>query len=142
SGFSPLLSFAAGGLAEAWTGGSYPLNDGELQAFPFGYDEIGPFYDEVARRIGISGEVDDLARFFPVHDGLLEPLDLDDHSAALLRAYARRKSHLNSRLRCFVGRSRSAALSRDLNGRKKCDYSGRCLWGCPSNSLYTPSVTL
>src|SRR5262245_15085028 len=30
-GFAPLLSFAQGGLAQAWTGGVYPFNDAELQ---------------------------------------------------------------------------------------------------------------
>jgi choline dehydrogenase-like flavoprotein len=30
SGFEPAISFATGGLAEAWTGGSYPLNDAVL----------------------------------------------------------------------------------------------------------------
>ena len=29
-GFAPLISFAQGGLAQAWTGGSYPFTDGEL----------------------------------------------------------------------------------------------------------------
>src|SRR5262245_45933408 len=36
-GLHPLLSFAAGGLAEAWTAGCYPLNNAELSAFPFDY---------------------------------------------------------------------------------------------------------
>jgi len=142
TGFSPLTSFAAGGLAEAWTGGSYPLTDAELRAFPFGFNDIEPFYSEVATRIGISGAVDDMARFFPVHANLLPPLDLDEHSKLLLGAYARKKAWLNRELRCYIGRSRSAVLSADWNGRKRCSYSGRCLWGCPSDSLYTPSVTL
>src|SRR5690349_49007 len=30
-GLAPLVSFAAGGLAQSWTGGSYPLNDDELR---------------------------------------------------------------------------------------------------------------
>ena len=141
-GFAPLTSFAAGGLAEAWTGGSYPLTDAELRAFPFAYRDIEPYYAEVTRRIGISGAVDDMARFFPVHADMLPPLDLDEHSKVLLAAYARRKESLNRELRCYIGRSRSAVLSVDWNGRKRCSYSGRCLWGCPSDSLYTPSVTL
>src|SRR5687767_4679406 len=66
SGFAPLFSFAAGGLAEAWTGGSYPFRDEDLGAFPFSYREIGPCYQEVAERIGIGGADDDLARFFPL----------------------------------------------------------------------------
>ncbi len=141
-GFSPLVSFAAGGLAEAWTGGSYPFHDEELRLFPFGYKELGPYYGKVARRIGITGVEDDMARFFPLHDGLMEPLDLDDHSAVLLSAYAARRDSLNRDLGCYLGRARLAALSRDFGERKRCDYTGRCLWGCPRGSIYTPSMTL
>lgn len=141
-GFAPLVSFAAGGLAEAWTGGCYPFREEELADFPFGYRELGPYYGETARRIGVTGASDDLAAFFPVHDGLQEPLRLDEHSERLLGAYTQRREKLNGDLSCFIGRSRSAVLSRELNGRKACDYSGRCLWGCPSQSLYTPLVTL
>jgi len=141
-GFSPLFSFAAGGLAEAWTGGCYPFHDGDLEGFPFDYGRLGPCYSEVARRIGISGAEDDLARFFPVHEGLMDPLELDEHSGVFLQNYARHRRELNEKLRFYIGRARLATLSRNWNGRPKCDYSGRCLWGCPAGSLYTPSLTL
>jgi choline dehydrogenase-like flavoprotein len=141
-GFAPLLSFARGGLAETWTGGVYPLNAAELKEFPFDFEEIAPCYDEVARRIGVSGAVDDLARFYPVHDHLLEPLRLDNHSRLLLEAYEKKKRYLNEELKCFFGRSRVAALSRDVNERKGCSYTGRCLWGCPTGAFYTPSLTV
>jgi len=141
-GFSPLLSFAAGGLAEAWTGGCYPFHPREMGAFPFEFRELEPCYATVARRIGISGVADDLVPFFPHHDGLLEPLDLDEHSAMLLAAYGNARPHLNGRLRCYLGRSRVAVLSQALRDRKPCSYLGRCLWGCPSRSFYTPSLTL
>jgi len=137
-GFSPLFSFAAGGLAEAWTGGCYPFNDAELAEFPFGYKRLAPYYAEVARRIGISGEADDLARFYPVHDHLQEALTLDEHSTRLLETYRRHRGTLNHSFGCYVGRSRVATLSRDLDERKACSYTGRCLWGCPGLSLYTP----
>lgn len=141
-GFSPLVSFAAGGLAEAWTGGSYPFNDEELADFPFSYQELAPYYAEAARRIGVTGQRDDLTAFFPFHDDLQPPLRLDEHSAQLLDKYTGRRDKLTREMGFFMGRSRSAVLSRPLNGRKPCDYLGRCLWGCPSQSLYTPSVTL
>ena len=142
NGFAPLFSFAAGGLAEVWTGGSYPLNDAELADFPFGYAELEPFYSEIAQRVGISGAADDLARFFPVHDHLQGPLDLDQHSLRLLAKYDRKKSALQSKHGFFMGRARTATLSRDLGTRKACRYLARCLWGCPSESLYTPSSSL
>jgi choline dehydrogenase-like flavoprotein len=141
-GFAPLSSFAKGGLAEAWTAGSYPFNDAELEDFPFGYQELAPYYDLVARRIGVSGAVDDLARFMPVHQHLLPALDLDEHSRVLAARYERQRARLNAQLRCYVGRSRVAALSQDKDGRPPCTYLGRCLWGCPSQSIYTPSLTL
>jgi choline dehydrogenase-like flavoprotein len=142
NGFSPLFSFAAGGLAEAWTGGCYPFDDAELNAFPFRYSELHPYYSEVARRIGITGADDDLAAVFPVHDGLMEPLDLDEHSAVLLDTYRRRRKLFHEKFACLIGRARVAALSRDLGNRKGCTYSGRCLWGCPSQAFYTPSLTI
>jgi hypothetical protein len=43
---------------------------------------------------------------------------------------------------CLIGRARVAVLSRALGDRQPCSYSGRCLWGCPSRSLYTPSITI
>jgi len=141
-GFAPLMSFARGGLAEAWTGGVYPFNDHDLQTFPFGYGELKPHYEEVAQRIGISGEKDDLARLMPVHEHLLAPLKLDSHSELLLQKYQKKRSKLNQKNRFFLGRSRLAVISRDKNGRKACDYLGRCLWGCPTESFYTPSLTL
>lgn len=141
-GFAPLASFARGGLAEAWTAGAYPLNDTELAAFPFNHADIAPYYDLVAQRIGVSGAIDDLARFMPVHQHLMPPLDLDEHSGVLLAAYQRHRHTLNHRHDCYMGRSRTATISRDVDGRQGCGYLGRCLWGCPSQSLYTPAITL
>lgn len=141
-GFAPLVSFARGGLAEAWTGGSYPYNDDDLGQFPFSYADLQPYYNEVGRRIGVSGSVDDLAQFFPVPGELLEPLRLDEHSTCLLKRYQERKRSINGKLGCYLGRSRMAVLSQDRGGRSACAYLGRCLWGCPRQALYTPSITL
>lgn len=142
SGFAALSSFAQGGLAETWTGGSYPLDEGDLADFPFGYRDLEPFYGEVARRIGITGVADDLTRFYPLHANLMEPLRLDRHSAVLLERYQRHRGYLNKTLGAYVGRSRVATLSADRLGRRRCSYLGRCLWGCPTGSLYTPVATL
>jgi choline dehydrogenase-like flavoprotein len=141
SGFAPLFSFARGGLGEVWTGGCYPLGAEELTDFPFSHDELMRCYSEVARRIGVSGDVDDLSRFMPVHDHLQPGLRLDEHSERLMASYARARDRLNQR-GVFMGRSRVATLTEPLGHRGACDYLGRCLWGCPRGSLYVPSHTL
>ena len=140
-GFAPLFSFARGGLAETWTGGCYPLNDDDLSAFPWRYAALEPHYAEVARRIGVTGADDDLARFMPVHANLMTPLELDTHSSVLMETYARHRSRING-MGCWMGRTRVATLSRAMDEREACGYLGRCLHGCPLDALYTPSHTL
>ena len=141
SGFAPLLSFARGGLAEAWTGGAFPFAAPEMRGFPFGIDELAPYYDEVAARIGITGEEDDLSAHLPAHANLLPPLPLDEHSRRLLDRYRARRDRIR-RLGATMGRSRVAVLPEDRGDRKGCTLLGRCLVGCPTESLWTPSVTL
>ncbi|MBV9398701.1 MAG: hypothetical protein JO062_12030, partial [Bryobacterales bacterium] len=142
NGFAPLYSFARGGLAEVWTGGCYPFDDADLRQFPFDYSGLEPYYSLIAERIGVSGTSDDLVSTFPLHRGIQAALEPDAHSAALLAAYTRKRDFLNRELGCRMGRARVAVISRDLDGREACNYSGRCLWGCPRRSLYTPSITL
>ena len=141
-GFDPLFSWARGGLAEAWTGGSYPFNAAELASFPFEFDDLARFYDDVAERIGICGETDALARFIPAHDHMGPPLNLDRHATRLLDRYRRKKDRLEARLGLHMGRSRIAVNTLGREGRAACTYLGRCLWGCPRQALYTPSLTL
>jgi choline dehydrogenase-like flavoprotein len=141
TGFAPLFSFAQGGLAQAWTAGCYPFNDAELAPFPWGYAELGPHYDAIAQEIGITGQDDDTSRFFPLHENLLPGLELDEHARRLWNRYEQRRATLN-RMGAYLGRSRVATLSRDHDQRRACWSCGRCLWGCPSDSLYTPALTL
>jgi choline dehydrogenase-like flavoprotein len=140
--FHPLFSFAQGGLAEVWTAGVYPFNDYELSDFPFSYESVEPYYDLIARRIGITGTNDDLAQFMPFHKFIQDPLDLDQHSRHLLLKYEKNKKSFNDTYNCYLGRSRVATLSKQKGTRQGCTYTGRCLWGCPSEALYTPSITL
>jgi choline dehydrogenase-like flavoprotein len=142
SDFEPAISFAAGGLAEAWTAGCYPLNDAELADFPFDSRALLPHYTEVIRRIGVGASRDDLSRFSAWFEDYMDPLELDPHSAQLLANYAKRRADLNRHFRFYLGRSRVAVLSRDLGERRACANRGRCLWGCARQSLYAPSSTL
>ena len=141
-GFAAIMSFAAGGLAEAWAAGAFPFNETELDEFPFSFADIEPFYDLVAQRIGVSGTNDDLVEFIPLHRHLQPPLELSTHAALLLGRYADRRKSVQKRLGCRLGRSRAATLTQDLHARKACDNLGRCLLGCPRESIYSPRLTL
>lgn len=141
-GFAPLLGWAQGGLAEAWTAGCYPFNAAEVADFPVDPESLFDAYGVVAQRIGVTGDPsDDLGRFYPEHEGLMPPLPTDGHSTQLEARYRAVRHRLNRR-GVFLGRTRVATLSRDHDGRPSCSFCGRCLWGCPTGSLYTPSITL
>ena len=142
-GFEPLFSYAAGGLAEAWTGGVYPFTREETADWPFDWSDLHDAYGRVAKRIGVSGASDDdLRDVFPAHEGLLPALPLDLHGATLLRSYQAKSARIQARDRVRLGYARVATLSRALGGRPACHACGRCLWGCPSDAFYTPSLTL
>ena len=137
----PWFTFARGGFAETWTAGVYPFNDEDLAPFPFSSSELTSYYREIAGRIGIGATRDDLERFMAHDCDYMDSLPLDPHSAWLLDSYGRRRERLQ-RMGWFMGRSRVATLSRDFGDRKACAQLGRCLWGCPSESIYTPAATL
>lgn len=142
SGFEPLRSYAEGGLAETWTGGSYSLRDSDLTGFPISREDLAPHFAGVANEIGIAGEYDDTSRYFPSDHYLRKPVEIDAHGEYLLKRYEKARRKINKLDRAVIGRSHTAVLSSDHEDRKGCTLSGRCLWGCPVKALYTPSVTL
>ena len=139
---SPRFSFARGGFAEAWTAGVYAFNRDDLGAFPVDYEVMRRCYGEVSRRIGIGAVRDDLEQFIPYDEGYRAPLPFDAHSQWLWDRYHARRDRLQRDLRFFLGRSRVATISEPLGDRKACSQLGRCLWGCPNESIYSPAVTL
>ena len=112
--FDAVMSFAAGGLGNAWGAGLYRCNDSDLAGFPIGASDLEPFYDALTEKIGLSGADDDLGRFFGSARGLLPPLRLDANGARLLRRYRRRREKLN-RAGLYVGRPRLADGAGILN---------------------------
>ncbi len=138
----PRFSFARGGLAEAWTGGVYAYNRDDLGQYPISYDEMERYYAIVADRIGIGAVRDDLEQFIPYSDRYREPLPFDRHSQWLWDRYHARRDRLHATHGFYLGRSRVATLSRAHGTRKGCDQLGRCLWGCPNESIYSPRHTL
>jgi choline dehydrogenase-like flavoprotein len=139
---SPRFSFARGGFAEAWTAGVYAFNRADLGEFPVDYDVMQRSYAVVSRRIGIGAVRDDLERFIPYDESYLPPLPFDPHSQWLWDRYHSRRDRLQRDLQFHLGRSRVATISQPHDDRTSCSQLGRCLWGCPTDAIYSPVVTL
>src|SRR5262249_28261162 len=80
--FDTVMSFAAGGLANAWGAGLYRYDTRDLAGFPIVVEDLEPYYDAITAKIGISGVGDDLSQFFGPVRGLQPPLELDAAGSA------------------------------------------------------------
>jgi len=135
--FTAVGSLAAGGLSNAWGCGVARYDATELQTFPLSPAELDESFASVSQRIGLSGHSNDALRdYFGVDEWTEAGPPLDDHGIHILRRYHERRTTASLKdLR--LGRARLALLNSNLNGRKGCDLSGLCLWGCARGALYT-----
>jgi choline dehydrogenase-like flavoprotein len=140
-GFAAVRSFAKGGLANAWGAGVFRYDDLDLAGFPVGAAELNPFYDELTRCLGVSGEADDLTPFFGSTAGLQPPLPLSRLAAGFLARYRRRRGWF-LRHGIHVGRLRSAILTRSLGARPAHAILNQEFFQPNIPSIYHPGYTL
>ena len=139
--FEAVVSFAQGGLANAWGAGVYRYSERELSEFPFASSDLAPFYDELTEHIGVSGVNDDLAAYFGLDSGLLPPLRISALAREILAAYERHKSHFHAR-GIAVGLPRLAVLTQTHNGRAAYSYDNLEFFKPYNPAIYNPVFTL
>jgi len=135
-------SIAQGGLSNVWGCGVACLSASQLAEFPFRCSEMTQSYAKIAERMGISGSInDDLSDYFGLDDWADEPIEIDSIQRIVLERYKKQRLK-NVNWNFKLGRARVAALSKDRSGRKACNLSGNCLWGCSRHSLYSATQDL
>jgi choline dehydrogenase-like flavoprotein len=139
--FAAVRSFATGGLANAWGGSLYRTTEQDLPGFPVPQRDLSAHYDRLTKEIGISGQDDDLTRFFGSAAGLQHPLRLSRKAQRLLARYERCRSRIN-RAGFFLGRPRLGILSEPFSGRCACDYTNLEFWQPDLPYIYNPKMTL
>ncbi len=141
SNFFPVVSYAEGGLANAWGAQVYRFDSQDLESFPINSSELEPYYDTLTSHIGISGTADDLESFHGSSKTLLPPLKLSSLGKDFLIQYENNRSFFQ-RKHIFIGRPRLAVLSVDHKGRKKNVYDNMEFFQPRLSSIYTPAFTL
>ena len=101
--------------------------DGLGEDWPFAYDDIKPYYDNLDRFVGIFGTVENLHN---EPDGIfLPPPKPRCYELAIKKA----ADELN--ITCIP--SRLSILTQPLNGRLACHYCGQCGRGCMTHSNFS-----
>ncbi len=139
--FAAAMSFAAGGLANAWGAGVFRFTSQDLAGFPIGLDDLDPFYAELTRHIGISGVNDDLAPWFGTDDDLQPAVELSRFASDLLAGYQRRRELFRGN-GIAIGRMRLAVLTRPHRGRDPYAYGNYEFFRPYDPAVYNPVYTL
>ena len=106
--------------------------DGVADDWPLSYEELEPFYDRVARDVGVSGLAGDPA--YPEGDDLpLPALPLGDGVIDVVRAH--------DRLGWHWWPAPNAILSAPYRGRHPCAQWGSCMQGCPEGAKASTDIT-
>ncbi len=137
---SVVRSLAKGGLANAWGAAAYRYTDRDLEGFPIKASDLDPFYDYLTAEIGINGQEDDLTPYYGTTEGLQPAVRLGENSRQILENYRRRKDWFNRR-GVFVGRMRSAVLTKELDGRSAYPYTNVEAFA-QVTCFYNPAFTL
>ncbi len=130
-----------GGRSLSWGRQSYRHSNLDLKAathdgygddWPISYEDLVPYYEQVERFVGISGQAENLPQ---LPDSVFQPPMEMTCGEMVLRKAAREK----------MGRTvtigRTAILTRPLNGRQACHSCGPCEQGCSTYSYFSSPFT-
>jgi choline dehydrogenase-like flavoprotein len=140
--FVATQSFARGGLANAWGGGTIRFTDAELRHFPCDRGPLDRWFDALTEHIGIAGDpADDLSEYYGSGVGLLPPHPLSPLARRLYDRYRRHAAAFGAAgLR--LGRPRLAVLSAPHRGRRPFVNYGHEYFAPGQDGIYTPWVTV
>jgi choline dehydrogenase-like flavoprotein len=106
--------------------------DGYGENWPLGYKDVEPYYDLVEKYVGITGSVEGLAH---LPDGQFQPPVPLTCQETLFR------NRVKEKLGRTVMPTRSANLTKPINGRGPCHFCGPCERGCMTHSYFNSAFT-
>ena len=102
--------------------------------WPISYQDVAPFYDKVARDIGVSGDAKAEEIWRPAGDPYpMPPMKTFRHGEIWLKGFEAAGIRMVP--------AAVAMNSTDYKGRPACIYDGWCHVGCPTGALANPIVT-
>jgi choline dehydrogenase-like flavoprotein len=130
-----------GGRTNVWGRVSLRLSDLDLKAasfdgfgadWPLAYKDLAPYYDLVEEYVGVAGSNEGYP-YLP--DGKFQP------AMPLNCLETTFRDRVKSKLGWIVTPTRTANITKPLNGRAPCHYCGPCHYGCVTHSYFNSSFT-
>src|SRR5712692_885062 len=130
-----------GGRTNVWGRVSLRLSDLDFKAasfdgygedWPLSYKDVAPYYDLVEGYAGVCGQAEGMEH---LPDGKFQP------SMGLTCPEVQFRTRVKEKMGRVLTPSRSANLTRPLNGRAACHYCGPCERGCVTHSYFNSAFT-
>jgi choline dehydrogenase-like flavoprotein len=106
--------------------------DGYGVDWPLSYKDLAPYYSLVEGYIGVAGRREGNP---VIPDGVFQP------EMALMCSEVLFRERVQAKMARTVTASRTANLTRPLNGRAPCHYCGPCERGCVTHSYFNSAFT-
>jgi len=107
-------------------------HDGYGEDWPLSYKDVEPYYDLVEKYVGITGSAEGLEH---LPDGQFQPPVPLNCQETLFR------NRVKEKLGRAIIPTRSANLTKPLNGRGPCHFCGPCERGCMTHSYFNSAFT-
>ena len=130
-----------GGRTNVWGRVSLRLSDLDFKAasfdgygedWPISYKDVEPYYNLVEEYVGICGQAEGLPH---LPDGHFQP------PMPLTCAEVQFRNRVKDKLGWVPMPTRSANITRPINGRLACHYCGPCEHGCITHSYFNAAFT-
>lgn len=140
-GFLWVRPRVVGGRTNIWGRGCLRMGDMDFKGrshdgmgvdWPFGYDELKPWYDMVEAYVGVSAMEEQLPE---LPDGPFLP------AIGLTCAEREVRGRMKDTFGYTLTQGRTANLTRPLHGRQPCHYCGPCEHGCVTRSYFNSAFT-
>jgi choline dehydrogenase-like flavoprotein len=128
-----------GGQSEIWGAAVPRYSDEQLSKMGLYPVEFGAHYSAVEKMLGSSVRSGSDA----AHSGLenqIKPEIPDNILRITFRKFTSKKSSRGSGV--SLEPIQNAVADREENGRQACSLCGRCLWGCPTNSIWSAAFAI
>ncbi|MGE0709423.1 MAG: GMC family oxidoreductase N-terminal domain-containing protein [Planctomycetota bacterium] len=130
-------SFSRGGHSNVWGAAALPCRESDTRDWPVSVRELEPHYRAVLEFMPYAGADDDLSDLFPAASPTAPPLRASRQGQALLDDLRAAREPLRAAgFTCGAARLAVRTREGDAAGAA-CSYCGMCLFGCPSESIWS-----
>ena len=128
-----------GGLGNFWSNGLFPFRAQDMTDWAIGYQDLKPYYQHIADRVGLAAVDDGLAAVYPDSFATLPPIEVSGLAARLI---ARLEGGVRAGgMTVTAGINRLAVDTRPASGNS-CVYCGGCMYGCFRGALFRPGARI